>query len=86
MIKQFLLRNSLKIKFIGLVNTYFSFFNGSITVAFFQFITMTNFVQYLSVLNGLNEKLRIYYYSGEYFKGQTILKLFCEVTKKFILK
>lgn len=43
---------------------------------------MVSFVQYLSVLGGLNEKLRIHYYSGEYFKGKTILKLFCEVTKK----
>lgn len=33
---------------------------------------MVNFVQYLSVLDGLNEKLRIYYYNGEYFKGRTI--------------
>lgn len=43
---------------------------------------MVSFVQYLSVLGGLNEKLRIDYYSGEYFKGKNDTKTILWSNKK----
>lgn len=43
---------------------------------------MVNFVQYPSVLDGLNEKLRLYDYRGKYFKWKNYTRTILWDNKK----